>query len=516
MTRLRRLLSVAVLAALVVFSCGCAGQQGADTSICIAMANDVTSMNPADVRDLLSETVMRCIFSTLYVFDEQMNLVPCLAESAERLSALEWVFRIREGVAFHDGSALTAEDVCFSVERAMQAKRVDSSLMVIDHLEAVDARTLKVQTKAPYGNLPSLFVRLSTSVLPKAAFDAGTYDFEHPIGSGPFKLSSRKPGKWLELERFDRYFLEKAKSPFLRFVVTASEQARTADLLNGKSDVVFQISSYDCNALKLNEDVTVYESPSAKMELMMFNPDCAPLREIKVREAIAHAVNRQKLVDNVLDGYGTLLDSAIAPPLIGAVDCGGRAYDPALARKLLAECGYPDGFELTALTYDTLRKKMMEYIKLDLGQVGIRLSYEFLPLSDYLDAIQQGAYQCSVLSWVCYGDPDSVFSQLYSKDGMATANQSRYSDARVEALIRAGREARNEQGRRAIYEEANRIVSESYWFLPLYQPEVLVAAATDIAGIRINPQGLFGYESLYRAPSPLSKASRKDAACNCG
>ncbi|MEF9895325.1 MAG: ABC transporter substrate-binding protein, partial [Clostridia bacterium] len=268
MRRLERALSGAVIVALVVFSSGCAGpaQRKKASPIRIAVASDVTSMNPADVRDLLSETVLRCIFSTLYVFDEEMALTPCLAESAERISALEWVFKIRDGVEFHDGSRLTAEDVCFSVEQAMQVEPMDSSLLVIDQLKAIDAHTLKVTTKAPYGNLPSLFVRPSTSVLPKAAFGADGYDFAHPIGSGPFKLSSRRPGESLELERFDRYFLEKAQSPTLRFVITPSEQTRTADLLSGMVDVVFQISSYDCSALKLNEDVTVYESPSAQME----------------------------------------------------------------------------------------------------------------------------------------------------------------------------------------------------------------------------------------------------------
>lgn len=478
---------------------GCGAQKEDTAPINVGITDDIVSLDVAGTKDILSETVGRCVFSTLYVFDEKLNLTPCLAENAEQVSELEWKFTIRKDVKFHDGSSLTASDVVFSINRAMTIEKAEQSLQVIDSIESLDEQTIRVITKEPMANLPSLFVRTSTSVMSEKAMRNPEYDVNKPVGSGPFKVLERVEGKEIRLERFDNYFASHAKSRYLSFVVEPSEPNSTASLLNGKFDVLYRVAANDGDYLKLNESVNIYQVDSTKTELLILNPRVDPISNILVRQAIACAIDKQNIVDNVLSGYGSVQSSMIPAPLAGYEDFTDYSYDPARARELLEQAGYVNGFDFTVLTFDSQRKKLMEYLKLDLAKVNINLNYEFLELKDYLAIVETGQQMGSIMSWTSNDDPDSTLTQLYSKAGHATVNQSGYTDPRVEELLEQGRKENNSEKRSAIYQEANEIIANSYYSLPLYQPAVLVAARTEIEGVQINPQGIFGYENLYRS-----------------
>lgn len=490
-----------ILVGLCIFSFGCTGRQEDIKPIVIGINDDMVSFDAAATKDIVSETVARCVYTTLFVFDKELNLVPCLAESYEKTSDLEWIFKIRQNAKFHDGTPLTAEDVKYSIDRAMSIELAEKALLIIDKVEVVDQYTVKVTTTEPFASLPSVFVRVSTSIMSKKALEKPDYDFNKPIGSGPFKVIVRKEKDIIELERFDEYFLGPAKTKYMNFLVEPSEQMRTAALLNGDMDVVFRISSYDYEYLDVNESVDAYRRGSTKMEILQLNDIIEPIKDIRVRKAISYAINRQALIDNVLDGCGVPLNSMIAPPLVGSIELENFEYNPELAKQLLKEAGYEEGFDIKVLSFDMMRKKQLEYIKLDLAKVGINMSYEFLELEDYLDIITKNENVATLMSWTCNADPDSTFSQVYSKDAHYTVNHSRYTDHRVEELILEGKKESDTDLRAKIYEEANRIVADSYYILPLYQADVLVAASKTIGGVSINPQGIFAYEELYRIES---------------
>ena len=483
-------------AAFLLGGCGAAKEDTAPVQV--GIIDDIVSLDVAGTKDIISETVGRCVFSTLYTFDEKLNLSPCLAENAERTSDLEWVFTIRQDAKFHDGTPLTASDVVFSINRAMNIEKAEQSLLVIADIKALDEKTVKVVTTDPMNNLPSLFVRTSTSVMSEKAMSRSDYNVDKPVGSGPFKVVEHVAGEKVCLERFDDYFGGAAKSKYLNFMVEPSEPNSTASLLNGNLDVLFRVAANDGDYLDLNESSTLYQVDSTKTELLILNPRVAPMDDIRVRKAIAYAIDKQNIVENVLSGYGRSQSSVLPAPILGFEDFNDYSYDPEMSRKLLAEAGYPDGFDLTILTFDSQRKKMMEYLKMDFAEVNINLNYEFLELQPYLDIVGEGTQMGSVMSWTSNPDPDSTLTQLYSKAGHATVNQSGFTDPRVEELLKQGRMENSTEVRESIYKEANHIIAESYYVIPLYQPSVLVAARTDIGGVSVNPQGLFAYEDLYR------------------
>lgn len=494
--KMGKLLCLILLSALLLSSCSKSKEN--KMSIRVGITDDIVSLDTAGTKDILSETVGRCVFSTLYTFDENLALTPCLAEKAEQVSDLEWVFTIRDDAKFQDGSPLTASDVKFSINRAMTAGQLaDQSLQVIDSIETVDDTTIRFTTKEVMANLPTLFVRTSTSIMSEKAMADPAYDVNKPVGSGPFKVIERVEGKEIQLERFDGYFKGKAKTPLLSFVVEPSEPNSTASLLNGNLDVLYRVSANEADYLKLNDTISLYQVDSTKTELLIFNPNVEPIQNVKVRQAIAYAIDKQNIVDNVLSGYGRVQSSMIPAPLLGFENFNGYSYDTEKAKALLAEAGYPDGFTFTVLTFDSQRKKLMEYLKLDLDKVNIKLNYEFLELADYLDIVEQGTQMGSVMSWTSNADPDSTLTQLYSKNGHPTVNQSGFSDPRVEQLLQQGRMETDGEKRDEIYKQANQIIAENYVAIPLYQPAVLVAARKEIGGVQINAQGIFGYESLY-------------------
>ena len=189
---------------------GC-GKVEKEEPIRVALTDDIVSLDLAGTKVFMSETVGRCVFATLYAFDEDMNLVPCLAEAAERISPLEWRFRLRRDAVFQDGSPIRASDVVFSLNRAMNIELAEKSLLVIHTVEAMDEYTVRVTTKSECADLPSMFVRVSTSVMPEKATRAEAYDFNRPVGSGPYRVVERKAGESILLERFDGYFAGPAK-----------------------------------------------------------------------------------------------------------------------------------------------------------------------------------------------------------------------------------------------------------------------------------------------------------------
>lgn len=491
-----KLLCLLLITALLLSGCG--GVEPDSTPINVGITDDIVSLDVAGTKDILSETVGRCVFSTLYTFDEKLNLSPCLAENAEQVSELEWHFSIRKDAEFHDKTPLTAADVVFSIQRAQTVKNADQSLLAIQSIKAVDDHTVQVVTAEPMVNLPSLFVRTSTSVMSQKAMEAPGYDVSKPVGSGPFQVVERKEGERVSLQRFDDYFQGAAKTKFLNFIVDPSEPNSTASILNGKLDILYRVAASDGDYLDLNETVTLYREDSTKTELLILNPRVAPLDDIRVRQAIAYAIDKQNIVENVLSGYGRVQSSMIPAPLLGFADFDGYEYNPEKARSLLTEAGYPDGFDLTVLTFDSQRKNLMEYLKVDFAKANIRLNYEFMELDVYLDQVEAGTQMGSVMSWTSNADPDSTLTQLYSKAGHPTVNQSGFTDPRAEELLDQGRKEAFAEARDKIYREVNEIIANSYYSIPLYQPSVLVAARSEIAGVQINPQGIFGYESLYR------------------
>lgn len=490
-----------IILSLCLLLSGCSSKAEKQTdekkSIKIALTQDILSFDPMLTSDIYSEAVLRCIYTTLYDFDENLEIRKKLVKTEKNIDDYSWRFEIHDDVKFQDGSKLTVDDVVFSIERAMKGGRTQKALEVIDHVKKIDDTTFEIYCKEPYSDLPSLFAKAETSIVSKKVVNEKGYDFSKPVGAGPFKLLERKQNERISLKRYEDYYLEKAASPLLDFVIIVTEQERTASLLNGDIDILFSVSAYDSDKLKISSGVKLLQSPSSKIEYLSLNTTHAPLDNSKVRLAISYAINRENIANGVYHGYSTSSNSLIPKGIIGHVE-SPVTYDPEKARQLLQEAGYQDGFSFNVITIDTIRKNTLEYIKLDLAEVGIELNYDLVTMKEAADMMTENKHDSILVGWAFNSDPNSVLPVLLGTGSGKTMNSSNYSNPTVDQLIRNARGENNKEKKTDIYKEINSIVSNDSPIVVIQNPMVLSAAQNNIKDIILNPQGIIQYESIYR------------------
>lgn len=501
MRRKRILTALGLVMALCLIFTACSVPQSKKANeqppIKIALTQDMLSFDPMQTSDIFSEAVLRCVYTSLYDFDDELNLRKKLVKNDAVVDERTWRIEIHDNVEFHDGTPLTTDDVIFSIERAMKGGRTQKHLENLDSIEKVDDTTFLLHSKEPHTDFLSLFAKAETSILSKAVVESPGYDFSHPVGAGPFKMISRVENKETCLERFDDYYLEKAASQYLNFVVIVTEQERTAAFLNGDVDMLFSASAYDCEKLRLSQHVKLLQSPSTKIEYLSLNNLHPPLDDPKVRLAISYAINRDKIANGVYHTYSTSSSSLIPKGIIGYKE-SLVTYDPERARELLKEAGQENGFEFTVIAIDTIRKNTLEYIKLDLAQVGIKLNYNLITMKEAADTMMAGAHEAILVGWAYSSDPNSVLPVLLGTGSGKTMNSSNYSNPDMDELLKLGRQETDPDVKRQIYEQINEMVTKDAPIVVLQNPMVLSAAHNNIEGIHFNPQGLFQYESLYR------------------
>lgn len=488
-----------IIAVGLIFSACSAsvGERSKEKPIQIALTQDILSFDPMLTSDIFSEAVLRCVYTSLYDFDDDLNLRPKLVKTSTVLDDHTWQIEIHDHVKFQDGSPLTTDDVIFSIQRAMLGGRTQKPLEVVAGVEKIDDTTFLIRSKEPYADLLSVFAKAETSIVSQAVVEAPGYDFSMPVGAGPFKLVSREENSKISLERFDDYYLDKAASPYLDFVVLVTEQERTAAFLNGVVDILFSVSSYDCEKLQLSQDIQLLQSPSTKIEYLSLNTQHPPLNNPQVRRAISYAIDRERIAKGIYHGYSTPSSSLIPKGIIGHLE-QPVSYDPQKAKALLKEAGYEQGFAFTVITIDTIRKNTLEYIKLDLAEVGIELNYNLITMKEAVSLMMAGEHDGILVGWAYNSDPNSVLPVLLGTGSGKTMNSSNYSNPVMDELLGQGRAETDGDKKRQIYEEVNRMVTEDSPIVVLQNPMVLSAARKNIEGIHFNSQGLIGYEFLYR------------------
>lgn len=495
---IRMACALTVTACLTLTACSFSKEETVESKpVRIALTQDILSFDPMLTSDIFSEAVLRCVYTSLYDFNDELELRPKLVKESTVIDDCTWRIEIHDNVKFQDGSKLTTDDVIFSIERAMGGGRTEKLLEVIDSLEKEDDTTFIIRTKEPYADFLSIFAKAETSIVSKAVVESPGYDFSKPVGAGPFKLVSREENSKISLERFDGYYLGKAASQYLDFVIIVTEQERTAAFLNGDIDILFSVSSYDCEKLKLSQNVRLLQSPSTKIEYLSLNTLHPPLDNPKVRLAISYAIDRDNIASGIYHGYSTPSSSLIPKGIKGYLD-SPVSYDPQKAKLLLKEAGLENGFEINVITIDTIRKNTLDYIKLDLAEVGIQLNYNLVTMKEAVDMMMAGEHDSILVGWAYNSDPNSVLPLLLGTGSGKTMNSSNYSNPLVDELIKEGRSEADQDKKRQIYEQINQIVTEESPIVVLLNPMILSAAHDDVEGIHFNSQGLFQYESIYQ------------------
>ena len=448
----------------------------------IGMSADVTSIDPHFVNITPNNNVAWHLFEALTHVDADARLVPGLAESWRAVDATTWEFKLRRGVKFHDGSELTAEDVAFSIDRpatlAASPGPFTTFTRPIVSKQLVDRHTIRVKTAAPYAMVPydlnSIFI-----VSKKAAAGASTEDFntgKAAIGTGPYRLARFARGERVELVRNDAYWGARPAWDKVILRIVPSDGPRVSALLADEFDAIEYVPTPDLKRIRSTPRFRLEQKVSWRtIFFTMDQRDAAPgvtdkdgrplspnpLRDPRVREAIAKAINRQAIVDRVIDGAAMPASNLVAPPVFGHVaSLKPEAYDVEGARKLLTAAGHPAGFTMTLAAPNNRYlndEHVAQAVAQMLARVGIEAKVTTMPLAAYFPKARALEFPFAMLGWGSFSGDLALRSLVMSHDadrGTGAWNWGRYSNPQVDRLVTQALATVDEGKREALAREA--------------------------------------------------------------
>lgn len=491
---------VALAAAMVLGACSPAPTSS--KVINIAVLSSPNSLDPRIGSDETSQRIHTLIYDYLLALDDQLKVVGGLASGWEQTDPLTYIVKLRQGVRFHDGHQLTADDVVYTfncfIDPAFVSPR-KGAYRSLARVEAVDPYTVRFVLKEPFGSFP---INLVMPVVPNGA---GPELRDHPIGTGPYKFVSFAVDDRVELTAFPDYFRGKPSNDGVVLKVVPDEIMRALELRKGTIDMVVNDLSPDViHQLEAEKSVTIAESPGTDYAYVGINMRDPILKDKRVRHALGYAIDRQAIVDYLRRGLARPA-VGILPPASWAFDeqVFQFTHDPAKAIALLEEAGYrdPDGDGPEPRLRLSLKVSTNEFIRLqaaviqqDLKQVGIDLdvrSYEFATL--YADVLK-GNFQLFTLQWVGVSDPDMLRRVFHSKQMPPNGfNRGYYENPEVDRLIDAAMAATTDEDRRRLYVQAQRVIAEDAPYISLWYKTNVAVSRTDVSGVKLTPTAEFTF-----------------------
>jgi peptide/nickel transport system substrate-binding protein len=560
-TPVRVLLLVAMLAlALVAAGCGgdddeasgdtnAASTEGGGASggtLVFGTSSDPVVLDGALVSDGESLRVIDQIFETLVSLKPgTTELEPGLAESWELSDdGLTYTFKLREGVKFHDGTAFNAAAVCTNFDRwynftgsfqnpsasyywqtvfgGFAKTDPDSGAPAESYYQscnAVDDGTVEIKLTKPssaiLGALSlSSFAIASPKALEEFGADEGTVDdegvfhptgsfgTEHPIGTGPFKFESWTRGDKLTIARNDDYWGDKAKLDKVIFRPISDNAARLQALQTGEIQGYDLVEPQDVETIEGDDNLQILDRPAFNVAYVGFNQKKKPLDNIKVRQAIAHGLNRQEVVDNFYGGRGEVAKEFMPPEVVGyADDVTEYEFDPAKSKQLLQEAGLTLPVPITfwypsdvSRPYMPDPKRNFEAFRASLEQAGFKVTPKTAPWSpDYLGNVDEGNAQVYLLGWTGdYGDPDNFVGTFFQNPQKAWGFDNKeiftaLADAETETDL---------EKREDLYKEANRKIMDFLPGVPYVHTKPALAFAANVKGYQPSPVSLESFATV--------------------
>lgn len=481
----------------------------------VALSEGPPSLDPADHRSRISETVIRNMFDGLVTRDTTSGVHLEIAESLEWLDDVTLEARIRQGIKFHNGEDLTAEDVVFTFERIITENAIEHPephtsprkglIAPLESVEQVDDYTVRFHFSGPWPVAEQLLVH--QQIVPRDYLEeVGTRGFvERPVGAGPFRFVSARLDSEIVLERFDDYWGGAPTLPPVGaacvsrvvFRVIPETSTRVAALLAGEVDIIQAVPAELAETLAQTPGIQVKTAPGTQPKWMELNVNSDLFADLRVRQAFNYAVDKQLLIETIYGGRGVLLGGVLSPfNNYAHPGLEPFPYDPDRALALLAEAGWVDsdgdglldrGGQPLAFTIDTLaeHRALAEALSGLLRELGIDTSVRVWEFSVVRDALYAGERLAYVDDWGDsafdpVGHMEAKWHSLQPGSPYGRGNFSTYANARVDELIRAAETTADSELRRALYYEAQEILYQEVPAVFLVLPEETEAARADI------------------------------------
>lgn len=486
-------LAALLLSAALAF--GSVGIADAKDSLTIDLVNEPSSLDPHMQWNPDSYFVYRNIFDNLLTRDNAGAIVPQIATQWTYLSDTDIEFTIRDGVTFHDGKPLTAEDVVFSVKRITDPQFGSPQLSQFNSItEAKVAGPNKVvlTTKTAYPALMAQLVKLS--IVPQHVVEAvGNEAFNlAPVGSGPYKFSQWSRGVSVTLAVNDDYWGDKGVFKEAVFRAVPDAATRMANLQAKAADLIVTINSDMAAQLEGRNDVKALSVLTERVAYFSLNAQKAPMNDPNLRLAVAYAMDKEGITEGILGGYDKPVGQFMSTAHFGWVEgLEGTAYDADKARELVGAAGEAAKAPFSILTSPVYDQRVVQAIQQMLTDVGFNASIEMTDMATWLKDMQSGPDGIPVSAfsrWSCAcQDADGIlFPTLHGSSGWASAG-----DKAMEAALEAARSTLDESQRLAQYAKVQEILKEQNYLIPLYQAAIIYGAAAPLEWTPTPNESLF-------------------------
>lgn len=456
-----------------------------------AFLSECKELDPHKATDTITYTILLQIFDTLIKIEPDGTLSPALAEDWKLSDdGTEVFFTIRKGVKFHNGDEMTADDVAYSLNRTIQSTYTQKFTGVMESAEVVDDSTVKVRLKHPYGPILYCFTNPSVAIVSKKAVEeAGDTFGRNPVGTGAYKFVDWVSGEKVVLTRFDDYFKGPApiKDVTFRFITDATTAAIMLE--KGEIDILHNPAKSDRKAQIENENLAYYEIDSAYYYHISLNNKTGPFSDKRVRQAVAHAINREDIILGGLEGVGSPVEVPMAPCAFGyQPDFKFYPYDPEKAKELLAEAGYPNGLTVRyRVNQSAMYVKPSEVIQEQLRAVGINCEIEKMERAAYLAEVGNDCDYDISLYVITALIPDADYQCYTRLHSSMIGNGNNFTLTEIPELDKVLDEARTETDqdkRYELYREVCEIVKEEVPLIPVCTGKYALVANKNLKGVR--------------------------------
>lgn len=494
MTRLNRLF----LASALAFSVAAPAVMAQDLTVGFTL--DADTLDPANHRKRETETLIRNIYDGLLTRDGDMKVVPEIAESMTQVSPTEYDFKIRQGIKFHDGSDMTVEDVKFTLDRIVLEGGMGGGVTSprqgltgpVDKVDILDDTTVRITLKEPWPILPAMLP--NQQIVSKAWVEKVGNDglATQPNGTGPFKLAEWRKGDAIILERFDDYYggaadiapVGKACVDRVIFKVIPESASRVAALLAGDVDIINELPPFSVEQVKNNPNTDVLTVNGTRSFFIAMNMQGEYFDDPKVRQAAAHAIDKDLIIDRILGGNAVRIEGILSPDAFGASELPAYAYDPEKAKALLAEAGFPDGIDVT-MDVEGAFKDTAEAVASLLTKAGIRTKVAVGESAQLTEKWRtQGKPKTGDMYFSSWGngslDPFDIFTPTHRTNDRG--NSAGYANPELDALLDAAAIEMDAEKRAGMYREAEMMINADLPYVYLWVPQDIYGVSKRLKG----------------------------------
>jgi len=478
---------------------------------------DSSGLDPANVTDGESAKVTINIYDGLVKYQrDSTEVAPALAVDWETSEdGKTWTFNLREGVKFHDGTDFDADDVVFNFERWMNEDHeyhiggtfdywgymFGGYPGVVESVTAVDQYTVEFKLASPMATFIANVAMFPFGIAsPEAVKEHGEDYFKNPVGTGPFKFVEWAPDDKIVLVKNENYWGEQAKLDKLVFRSIPDNSTRLMELQSGTIDIMDGITPDDVETIKNDDNFQLTLRPSMNVGYLAMNTEKEPFDDPKVRKAVNMAINKKEIINAFFAGLAKTAKNPLPPSLWGYNDSIEEyEFDPAQAKALLAEAGFPNGFKTTLWAMPVPRpyfpqpQKIGEAMQANLAEVGIEAEIVSHDWTTYLHKTEQGEHDMAMLGWTGdNGDPDNFLYVLLDKDNAVApaGNIAFYKNDELHDLLIEAQQEMDQDVRADLYKQAQVIIHEDAPWVPMSHSTPPIASKKTVSGYVPHPTGV--------------------------